>query len=153
MRTIVVGVLASIGTAILPLPATLAGGLSGSTTVAGVVYAAELVAITVVAVPVLYAQWQRHRSETPSTSSYSNPLILGYGVGYLAVMAVLWACALPAYLARRDGVTGNGDPTGSLWYTVVCFVVAGLCAAAALRVSPSYGTNPETHATSVSAKS
>lgn len=53
-RTVAVGVLASIGTAVLPLPATLAGGLSGSTAVAGFVYAAELVAITVVAVPVLW---------------------------------------------------------------------------------------------------
>ena len=73
LRTIAVGVLASIGTAVLPLPATLGGGLSGSTAVAGVVYAAELVAITVVAVPVLYAQWRRRRSGTPCTPKLFQP--------------------------------------------------------------------------------
>ena len=135
LRTIAVGVLASIGTAVLPLPATLAGGLSGSTTVAGVVYAAELVAITVVAVPVLYAQWRRRGSGTPSTPSYSNPLMFGYAVVYLVVMAALWACALPGYLSAVDGVTADGDPTGNLWYTLVCFAAAGLCLAAALSVA------------------
>jgi hypothetical protein len=34
-----------------------------------------------------------------------------------------------------DGVTGNGDPIGSLWYTALCFVIAGLSAFAALTVS------------------
>ena len=88
-RTIAIGVLASIGTAVLPLPATVAGMVSGSAAVAGVVYAAELVAVTVVAVPVLYAQWRRRRSETPSTPSYSSPLMFRYGVVYLVMMAVL----------------------------------------------------------------
>jgi len=142
-RTVAVGVLASIGTAVLPLPATLAGGLSGSTAVAGVVYAAELVAITVVAVPVLYAQWRRRRSGTPSTPSYSNPLMFGYAVAYLVVMAVLWAYALPGYLSAVDGVTADGDPTGSLWYALVCFTVAGLCLAAAVSVAGSRSTRSE----------
>lgn len=58
-----------------------------------------------------------------------------FGVGYLAVMAVLWATALPAYFGSVDGVTDNGDPVGSLWYTALCFVIAGLSASAALTVS------------------
>lgn len=45
-------------------------------------------------------------------------------------MAALWATSLPAYLASAGGVTASGDPTGSLWYTVVCFAIAGLCLAA-----------------------
>ncbi len=98
--------LASIGTAVLPLPATVAGWCRAAT-VAGVVYAAELVAVTVVAVPVLYAQWRRRRSETPSTPSYSSPLMFRYGVVYLVVMAVLWGCALPSYLSAVDGVTAR----------------------------------------------
>lgn len=130
LRTIVVGVLASIGTAILPLPATAAAGISGSTTVGGVVYALELVVIAVVAIPVLYRQ---SRSETFESSAGSNRIILGYAAVYLAVMAVLWATALPTYLDAADGVTAAGDPVGSLWYTVVCFAIAGLCLAAAVR--------------------
>ncbi|CAA0136749.1 Uncharacterised protein [Mycolicibacterium vanbaalenii] len=135
-RTIAVGVLASIGTAVLPLPATLAGGLSGSTTVAGFVYAAELVAIVVVAVPVLWNQWRRQRSGKPTTPAHSNPLMFGYAVVYLVVMAVLWATGLPAYFAAMAGVTAAGDPIGSLWYAVACFVIAGLCIAAVLTTSP-----------------
>ncbi|GJF11118.1 hypothetical protein NGTWS0302_35130 [Mycolicibacterium cyprinidarum] len=129
-RTIVVGLLASIGTAVLPMPATIAGGISGSTTVAGFVYAAELVIVTLVAIPVLYAQWRRQRGGTPTTPSYFNPLMLGYSVAYLAVMALLWISALPANLAAVDGVTAGGDPTGSLWYTLACFAIASLCVAA-----------------------
>jgi hypothetical protein len=143
LRTIVVGVLASIGTAILPLPATLAGGLSGSTAVGGIVYAAELVAITAVALPVLLMQWRRQRGGSPTPTTPSSPVILGYGVVYLAVMAVLWATALPAYLAAADGVTAQGDPVGSLWYTVACFAVAALAVAAALSTVARQGVTPQ----------
>lgn len=137
IRTIVIGVLASIGTAILPLPATAAAGISGSTTVGGVVYALELVAIAVVAVPVLVVQWLRRRSETPPPTEGSNRIILGYAVLYLAVMAALWVTALPAYLDATGGVTAAGDPVGSLWYTAVCFVIAGLSIVAVLTTVPS----------------
>jgi hypothetical protein len=137
MRTIVIGVLASIGTAVLPLPATAAAGISGSTTVGGIVYALELVVITVVAVPVLVAQWRRRRGGQGAVPEGSNRLIFGYAVAYLAVMAVLWATALPAYLGADDGVTANGDPIGNLWYTLVCFAIAGLSIAAVLTTSTS----------------
>jgi hypothetical protein len=135
-RTIVVGVLASIGTVLLPAPATIIGSFTNST-VMGVVYALELVVIAVVAVPVLFKQWQRLRN-TPAgatESRYVNPLMVRFGVVYLAVMAVLWVTALPAYFGAVDGVTDNGDPIGSLWYTALCFVIAGLSAFAALTVS------------------
>lgn len=130
-RTVVVGILASAGTGILPLPATLLGALTGSTTVAGIAYAAELVVLSVVAVAVLVTQWRRLRSQTDTASRYSNPLMIGYAAGYLAVMALLWVTALPAYFGAVDGVTAGGDPTGSLWYAVACFAVAGLCVAGA----------------------
>ncbi|MCV7152119.1 hypothetical protein [Mycolicibacterium pyrenivorans] len=151
LRTLAVGVLASIGTAVLPLPATLAGGVTGSTAVAGFVYAAELFAITVVAVPVLYAQWRRQRSGTPAAPTYSNPLMLGYGVAYLVVMAALWATSLPAYLASAGGVTASGDPTGSLWYTVVCFAIAGLCLAAVYSTAARQDRKPGNRSVSVAA--
>lgn len=139
-RTVVVGLLASVGTVLLPAPATVIGSFT-NVTVMGVVYALELLVITVVAVPVLYKQWQRLRNTAASATEarYVNPPMIRYGVLYLAVMAVLWATALPAYFSAVDGVTGNGDPVGSLAYTVVCFAIAGLSAAAALTVST---TNP-----------
>lgn len=129
-RTVAIGVLASIGTAVLPLPATVAGALSGSTTVGGVVYAAELVVVAAVAAPVLYLQWRRQRGATPTATTTANRFVIGYAGVYLAVMAVLWIAALPAYLAATEGVTAAGDPTGSLWYTLVCFAIATACIAA-----------------------
>ncbi|MDG4666492.1 hypothetical protein [Mycobacterium sp. 236(2023)] len=131
VRTIVIGILASIGTAILPLPATVAAGVSGSTTVGGVVYALELVVIAVVAIPAVFTQWRRMRSEKSDLPRFPNRPIFVYAAVYLGVMAVLWVTSLPAYLDAADGVTTAGDPVGSLWYTVVCFAISGLCLAAA----------------------
>lgn len=137
-RTIVVGVLASIGTAVLPMPATIGATISGSTTVGGVIYAAELVVLALVAIPVLFRQWSSLRQDRdPATVRYSNPLILRYAAGYLAVMTILWVTALPAYFGAVDGVTANGDPIGSLAYTVICLAIAGLSIAAAATVNPS----------------
>ncbi|KRD18149.1 hypothetical protein ASE48_24565 [Mycobacterium sp. Root265] len=135
-RTVVIGLLASIGTVLLPAPATVIGSFT-NVTVMGVVYALELVVIAVVAIPVMVKQWQRLRN-TPAGATearYANPLMVRFGVGYLAVMAVLWVTALPAYFGSVDGVTDNGDPVGSLWYTALCFVIAGLSTFAALTVS------------------
>lgn len=134
-RTVVVGVLASLGTAILPLPATLIGALT-STTAMGIVYAAELVAITCVAVPVMVRQWRRLRTSAVRAERHTSPLVIRYSVAYLAVMAVLWLASLPAYFGAVDGITANGDPIGNLWYVAACFVVAGGCAAAAATATP-----------------
>jgi hypothetical protein len=131
-RTITVGVLASIGTAVLPLPATIAGALSHSTIVVGIIYSAELAVFAVIATVVLINQWRRSRRDDDSEAvRYSNPAILGYATAYLAVMSILWAMSLPAYFRAVNGLTPNGDPTGSLWYTIGCLLVAGLCIAAA----------------------
>ncbi len=133
LRTVVVGVLAAIGTFILPLPATVTGGITGSTTVGGVVYALELFVLSVISAVVLIAQWRRLRSG--EGSGHPAPrVIFGYAGVYLGVMAVLWLTALPAYFGAVDGVTASGDPTGSLWYTVACFVVAISAVVAAATV-------------------
>ncbi|MDC8985608.1 hypothetical protein [Mycobacterium marinum] len=135
-RTIAVGVLASIGTAVLPLPATIAGALSHSTTVAGFIYGAELALATVIALVVMSNQWRGlRRGDVPGALQYANPLILGYAAAYLAVMTILWATSLPAYFAAVDGVTPNGDPIGSLWYTIACLVIATLSVTAAKTVA------------------
>jgi hypothetical protein len=135
LRTVVVGVLAAVGTFILPLPATVSGTVTGSTTVGGVVYALELVALSAVAIVVMVSQWRRLRStERPALGP--SGVILGYAAVYLGVMTVLWISALPAWFGAVDGVTADGDPTGSLWYTVLCVAVAGLSLAAAVSVDP-----------------
>ncbi len=131
-RTVAAGVLASVGTFVLPLPATVATAVSGSTGVGGAVYIAILVIVSVVAVAVLITQWRRLRAG--AATGYSSRLMPGYGAAYLAVMAVLWITALPAYFGSVGGLTAAGDPIGSLWYALGCFAVAALCVAAVFTV-------------------
>ncbi|WP_067862826.1 hypothetical protein [Nocardia shimofusensis] len=131
-RTVVIGLLASLGTFLLPLPATVLG-IAG-TPVRGTVYALELVAVVVVAVWALSTQWSRLRREPDQAPGYVNDFARWYGVVYLGVMALLWATALPDFFAAVDGVTGNGDPLGNLWYTLACFVLSILVLVAAFTV-------------------
>ncbi|MFG3616031.1 hypothetical protein [Nocardia sp. NPDC047654] len=131
-RTVVIGVLASLGTGVLPIPATVFG--MGSTTVRGVLYAAELVVVTVVAVLILSRRWLRLRRDGADSAPYSNDFVRIYSVVYLGVMALLWVTALPDFFGAVDGRTGEGDPIGNLWYTLACFVVAILCVIAVFTV-------------------
>jgi hypothetical protein len=121
------------------LPATIGGSLSGSVTVGGAIYAAELLALTAVAIPVLFGQWRSLRRD-PAAADYANPLVLRYAAVYLAVMTVLWISALPAYFGAVNGVTTEGDPVGSLGYSVICLLIAGLSIAAAVNVSTAVST-------------
>ncbi|UGT61930.1 hypothetical protein [Nocardia asteroides] len=121
-RTVVIGLLASVGTFVLPLPATVIG--IGSDTVRGVVYAAELAVLSVLAAALLWKRWSALRAGTSEVRGDRNRFVQVYAIVYLVVMAVLWGAALPDYFGAVDGVTGNGDPIGSLWYTVGCFVIA-----------------------------
>ncbi|WP_078313023.1 MULTISPECIES: hypothetical protein [unclassified Mycobacterium] len=135
-RTVVIGVLASIGTAVLPMPATIAGAISGSTAVVGVVYALELIALVAVAAPALIKQWLDVR-RAGADGYTTHPAILIYAGIYLAVMAVLWASALRGYFGAANGVTTAGDPIGSLWYAVICLGVAAASTIAAWTVAAS----------------
>ncbi len=135
-RTVVIGLLASIGTAVLPMPATIAGLITDSTAVVGVVYAAELLTLVAVAVPVLVRQWLALRGG--GTDGYvTHPSILGYAVVYLAVMTVLWVSALPDYFGATNGLTAMGDPVGSLWYGAICLGIAAASTIAAWTVAGS----------------
>lgn len=124
-RTLVIGLLASVGTFVLPIPATVLG--MGGTAIRGVVYALELVVISVVAIMTLVRQWSLLRREPAEVPEYTSEFTRRYGVVYLGVMALLWATALPDFFAAVNGATENGDPLGNLWYTLVCFAVAILC--------------------------
>ncbi|MCC8928933.1 hypothetical protein [Rhodococcus sp. I2R] len=120
--TLVIGVLASLGTFILPLPATVLG--VGSDTVRGFLYAAELLILTIVAIIVLTRQWTRLRKGVADAPVYRNRFVQGYAVVYLCIMALFWISALPDFFGATDGVTGNNDPIGNLWYTLACFAIA-----------------------------
>lgn len=132
-RTMVVGLLASVGVVILPSPATIIG--MGSTTVRATLYTAELVILSAVAVYAMSRQWRRLRDGTAKDARpYSNDFVRYFAPVYLAVMAILWISALPDFFAAVDGVTDAGDPIGNLWYTLACFAVAIVCVAATFTV-------------------
>lgn len=141
-RTIVIGLLASAGTFILPIPATVLG--MESTTVRGILYATELMVVVLVAIPILVRQWSRLRRGTSGVPAYSNDFVRVYSVVYLVVMGILWVTALPSYFGAADGITSNGDPIGNLWYTIACFAIAILCVAATFTVprGPADGRGP-----------
>ncbi len=145
-RTVVVGLTASVGVFVLPLPATVFG--MGSDTVRGFLYAAELVAVAVVAVLVLTRQWSALRAGTAGVRAYRNGFVQVYAILYLAVMAVLWIAALPDFVAATDGVTSSGDPIGNLWYTIACLVVAAASIVATFTV-PRTATTPAAESNSV----
>ncbi|GAA4802460.1 hypothetical protein GCM10023353_00500 [Tomitella cavernea] len=154
-RTVVVGLLASVGVLILPMPATIMGIGGNGWRAAG--YVIELAAIAVIAVVVLTRQWLRLRPGSGAglltgadSVRHDNPFIRFYAIVYLVVLAVLWASALPDYIAAVDGVTANGDPIGNLWYTLACFAVAIAVVAAAWSVRQARpvlaGDGPAEHA-------
>ncbi|WP_405182999.1 hypothetical protein OG225_19445 [Nocardia sp. NBC_01377] len=131
-RTVVIGILGSLGTGILPIPATVLG--AGSDTVRGLLYVAELVVVSVVAVVALSRRWLALRRGESDIPRYSNRFVRIYSVVYLGVMALLWVTALPDYFAAVDGSTANGDPIGNIWYALACFAIAVLCVLATYTV-------------------
>ena len=143
-RTIVIGILGSAGTGVLPIPATVLG--ANNITVRGWLYAAELVVVSVIAIPVLVRQWVRlRRGEVPALS---DDVVRIYSWVYLGVMAVLWLTALPDFLHASHGWARNAGPVGNIWYTLACFVIAILCGAAVfcvprVRGAARAGVSPE----------
>ncbi|CAM3233394.1 hypothetical protein [Tsukamurella hominis] len=120
-RTVVIGLAASVGTFVLPLPATILG-LAGDT-VRGTVYALEL---ALMAGAALYAirRCLAPGPGAPSIPAHRNRLVQAYAAAYLVVFALLWATALPAFFGAENGVTEAGDPVGNLPFTLLCFVIA-----------------------------
>ncbi|MQY17619.1 hypothetical protein [Nocardia macrotermitis] len=132
-RTIAIGILGSAGTGVLPIPATVLG--ANNITVRGWLYAAELVVLSAIAIPILVRQWLRlRRGEVPA---YSDNVVRVYSVVYLVVLAVLWIAALPDFLHSSHGWARNAGPVGNIWYTIACFVIGILCAAAVSGTSRS----------------
>ncbi|MEV0549121.1 hypothetical protein OG308_18170 [Nocardia salmonicida] len=139
-RTIVIGLLASLGTFLLPLPATVIG--MSSDTVRGIVYALELAVLAVVAGFVMIRQWTQLRQGSAKPSQYTDPFVQRFATLYLAVFALLWIASLPDFFDAVDGRTSNGDPIGNLWYTAACFVIAIASVVATFTV-PRPKTSPE----------
>ncbi|MFD3593007.1 hypothetical protein ACFWU5_09780 [Nocardia sp. NPDC058640] len=146
-RTIVIGLLASVGTFLLPLPATVIG--MNNTTIRGIVYALELAVLAIGAALVMIRQWTALRRGTATPPQYTDPFVQRFATLYLIIFAALWIAALPDFFAAINGETTNGDPIGNLWYTAACFVIATASVLATFTVPRSQAT-PEAPASAVS---
>jgi hypothetical protein len=133
-RTVAAGVLVPVGLSILSIPSSAFGGEDPNTTAQAIVFAAELALVAVIAVPVLVRQWLSIRHD--AVGGPPNEFVRVFGPVYLVVLAVLWISALPDYFGAVNGVTDDGTPIGNLGYAAVCFVVAALCVAGSLSVTP-----------------
>lgn len=133
-RTVVIGLAASVGTFVLPLPATVIG-LAGDT-VRGVVYALELAVMAAVGAVALWRGWSATRTGGDAVPAYRNGLVQSYAALYLVVFAAFWGSSLPDYFEASDGVTAQGDPVGSLPYVIACFVVAIVAVGATVSSQP-----------------
>ena len=86
------------------------------------VLSAELAVVWIAGLYLLVDAWRAART-APSPVAVP-PFARIYPALYLGVHVVLWLVALPAYLASTDGVTEQGTPIGSLWYSALCAVAA-----------------------------
>jgi len=112
-------VLVPVGVAILSIPSSIFGGSHPNTTAQAVVFAIELAAFALIAVPALV------KAGTDADAP-PNKFVQIFGPVYLLVLGIFWVSALPEYLSAKGGVTDDATPTGNVFYAGVCLVVAAL---------------------------
>jgi hypothetical protein len=105
LRAVAAGLLVPLGLAVLSVPSSL---FNGRIQTQAVVFAVEIAAFALIAVPVLVRQ---RRTQVASP----NPFLSIYGPVYLGVLAILWISAPPGAV-----------PVEGLLYAAVCFALAAV---------------------------
>ena len=118
-RILLAGVLAPPAMSLFGIPSGIFGGHTPNVTAQAWVLGIELGLIWLAGAWILLTHLRRGDEPEQMT-----PFARIYPAAYLAVMAVLWATALPAFLDAKDGVTSDGTPIGSGLYTIACFIGA-----------------------------
>ncbi|MEB8340230.1 hypothetical protein [Streptomyces endophyticus] len=142
LRTVAAGVLTPLAMGIAGVPSNLFRG-GDQIGIQRAVLGVEIALVWIVGLYLLADTWRARRTDptsppgapAPASTSASPLFARVYPALYLGVLVVLWLVALPAYVAASGGVTEQGTPTGSLWYTVLCAVVATGLVVAALRAT------------------
>ncbi len=116
-RIALAGVLAPPAMALFGIPSSIFGGDTPNVTAQAWVIGVELGLIWMAGAWILFTQ--RGRDAEPMT-----PFARIYPAAWFVVFAVLWLASLPAFLDAEDGITGDGTPIGSGWYTIACFAAA-----------------------------
>ena len=118
-RVVVAGALSPLAMGVASIPSGLFGGNHPKIHVQGWIIGVELGIVWLAGAWVLITQVRRGVPPEPMTA-----FARVYPAAYLAVLAVLWIGALPAYADAKHGITKDGTPIGSAPYALACFVGA-----------------------------
>jgi hypothetical protein len=118
-RIALTGVLAPPAMGLFGIPSGIFAGSSPNVTAQAWVIGVELGLVWLGGAWVLLTQLRRGGEPEPMT-----PYARLYPPVYMLGLAVLWSGALPAFLRAKGGLTSDGTPIGSGWYTIACFVGA-----------------------------
>ncbi|MEV2256219.1 hypothetical protein AB0I94_37650 [Streptomyces sp. NPDC050147] len=134
LRALVAGALTPLAMAVAGVPSNLFRG-GDQLGIQQTILTTELVLVWIVGLGLLADAWRAPRAGQLPVASLQFARI--YPALYLGVHLILWLIALPAYLAAADGITEQGTPVGSLWYTGLCMIAAvGLIAAVLHATTP-----------------
>ncbi|MFL6111444.1 MAG: hypothetical protein ACJ786_08845 [Catenulispora sp.] len=131
-RSVVAGALAPLAMVVAGAPAGAFQG-QGHLAVQTAIIGVELAGVWIVGLCLMADAWRAPRTSRVPVQLFART----YPAIYLGVLVVLWLVALPAYFAATGGVTGQGTPVGSLWYSTLCAAAAGGIIVAARRVTTS----------------
>ncbi len=138
-RIAVAGVLTPPSMALFGVPSAVLGGILGGddpdATAQAWVLGIELGLVWLAGLWILVGMVRRRGTEDAEPMT---PFARIYPAVYLAAMAALWLVALPDFVDAEGGVTSDGTPIGSGWYTLACFAgaVGVLAALRAVRRAP-----------------
>jgi hypothetical protein len=133
-RILVAGLLTPPSMALFGIPS---GVFSGHVEAQAWVLGIELALVWIAGLWLLADVVRRRTTDRPEPMT---PFARVYPAAYLLAMAGLWLAALPAFLDADDGLTSDGTPVGSGWYTLACF--AGAAAVLAVLHSRQQPTRP-----------
>ncbi|MCQ8829943.1 hypothetical protein [Streptomyces malaysiensis] len=132
LRTVAAGALTPLAMTVAGVPSNAFRG-EDQLGIQRAILGAELALVWVVGLCLLADAWRARRTHLVPVAL---PLFARiYPALYLGVHIVLWLVALPAYFTATDGITEQGAPIGSLWYTVLCTVAATGLVATAFRAT------------------
>lgn len=120
-RIVLAGVLTPPSMALFGIPSAVVGGETPDVTAQAWVLGIELGLVWLAGLWILAGVVRRRDLEEPEPMTAFARI---YPAVYLLTMAALWLVALPAFLGADDGITGDGTPVGSGWYTLACFAGA-----------------------------
>ena len=120
-RIAVAGVLTPPSRALFGIPAGLFGGDTPNLTAQAWVLGIELGLLWLAGAWVLVTHLRRRGEYDVEPLT---PFARIYPLVYLAGMTIAWVAALPAFLDADEGLTADGTPIGSGWYTLACYLGA-----------------------------